>query len=106
MNETIQYFIKNIKEHPIQSVVTTLTGIGVLFTLISNTHVDLFITSQEVKANAQQISQLSESVAADHNSILILQQIAKDNVDAQKIYSSQLQQLNANFTQYLLDKIK
>jgi hypothetical protein len=106
IHESITIFIKSIKENPIVSVITVFNIIGILFTVISNTHVDLYVTSQEVRANAQQIAQLQQSESTDHDSIIILQQIAKDNVSAQQNFSNELTQLNSNFSQYLLNKVK
>lgn len=108
-NETIkkiwQYVLENIKAHPKQSVFTIITAVAFVFTLISNTHVDLYITSQEVRANAQAIQLLNTREQNDHDSILILQQIAKDSVASQQNMSQQLQNLNTTFQNYLLNKV-
>lgn len=104
MKDAIKYIFKNIAEHPVQSVVSFFTAIGVIFTIVSNTRIDIYITSHQIQANADAIKSISSVVSSDHNSIIILQQIAKDNVAAQDKFGTELQQLNSNFVQYLETK--
>jgi cytochrome c biogenesis factor len=110
MNETIakatNYIVTNVKAHPLQSVITTLTAIGIVFTFVSNTHVELYIYRQQVQANTDSINTLNAEYTTDHQDIITLQQIAKDNVDAQNRFTAELQTLNNNFTQYLFKQIK
>lgn len=106
IHEIYNYIYTNIKRNPILSLVTFINCLIFVLSFISNARLDLYITTQQIKANADQIAQLSTTVTTDHSNILILQQIEKDNVVAQQGFNVQLQQLNQNLQEFELKQIK
>lgn len=105
MHEKIRTFTlsawEQIKAHPWATIVTGFNVVVFLINSYSLSFLDYNTTRQQTYANTTAISQLSAIVSANHDSITILQQIAKDNAVANAGFATQLSNLNNNFLSYL-----